>query len=124
MFGPGPTHLTGDDVTTLLRARADDTAARWADVLTAFLAAQPANQVHVAHRAGGRAGQATQHLVAGAVAMDVVDLLEVIRIHHHHRQVITEAARAHELGIAPLQQRRTVGSNRLLQASCAGLSLA
>jgi hypothetical protein len=41
VFGPGPTHLTGDDVVTLLRARADDTAARWADVLTAFLAAQP-----------------------------------------------------------------------------------
>jgi hypothetical protein len=41
VLGPGPTHLTGDQVTTLLKAQADDTAARWADVLTAFLASQP-----------------------------------------------------------------------------------
>ena len=41
VLGPGQTHLTGDQVTSLLRAEADDTAARWADVLSAFLAAQP-----------------------------------------------------------------------------------
>jgi hypothetical protein len=40
-FGPGETHLDGDQVVALLRERADDTAARWADVLNAFLAAQP-----------------------------------------------------------------------------------
>jgi hypothetical protein len=45
VLGPGQTHLTGDQVTSLLRAQADDTAARWADVLTAFLAAQPNLQV-------------------------------------------------------------------------------
>jgi hypothetical protein len=41
VIGPGQTHLTGEQVTSLLRAQADDTAARWADVLTAFLASQP-----------------------------------------------------------------------------------
>jgi len=41
VLGPGPTHLTGQQVQSLLRARADDTATRWADVLTAFLAGQP-----------------------------------------------------------------------------------
>jgi hypothetical protein len=42
VLGPGPTHLTGQQVQSLLRAQADDTATRWADVLTAFLAGQPA----------------------------------------------------------------------------------
>jgi hypothetical protein len=40
-FGPGQTHLAGDQVVALLGERADDSAARWADVLNAFLAAQP-----------------------------------------------------------------------------------
>jgi len=39
-LGPGPTQLTGAQVISLLRARSDDTAARFADVLRAFLAAQ------------------------------------------------------------------------------------
>ena len=41
VLGPGQIHLTGDQVVALLRADEDDIAARWADVLTAFLAAQP-----------------------------------------------------------------------------------
>jgi LytR cell envelope-related transcriptional attenuator len=41
VLGPGQTHLTGQQVQSLLRANADDTATRWADVLTAFLAEQP-----------------------------------------------------------------------------------
>ena len=41
VFGPGETHLTGEQVIALLRERADDTAARWADVLNALLAGQP-----------------------------------------------------------------------------------
>lgn len=41
VFGPGQIHMTGDQVVALLRADEDDIAARWADVLTAFLAAQP-----------------------------------------------------------------------------------
>lgn len=41
VFGPGQTHLSGDQVAAILRAGADDAAVRWADVLTAFLATQP-----------------------------------------------------------------------------------
>lgn len=41
VLGPGETHLTGTQVIALLQERADDTAARWADVLTALLAGQP-----------------------------------------------------------------------------------
>jgi hypothetical protein len=40
-LGPGETHLTGAQVIALLRERADDTAARWASVLDALLAAHP-----------------------------------------------------------------------------------
>jgi LytR cell envelope-related transcriptional attenuator len=42
LLGPGSTRLTGAQVISLLRAHADDTSARFADVLRAFLAAQPA----------------------------------------------------------------------------------
>jgi hypothetical protein len=41
IFGPGQTHLTGAQVISLLQEPADDTAVRWADVLSALLAAQP-----------------------------------------------------------------------------------
>ena len=41
VFGPGETQLTGAQVIALLQERADDTAARWADVLAALLATQP-----------------------------------------------------------------------------------
>jgi LytR cell envelope-related transcriptional attenuator len=41
VLGPGQAHLIGDQVTSLLKAQADDVAARWADVLSAFLATQP-----------------------------------------------------------------------------------
>jgi hypothetical protein len=41
VFGPGEVHLTGEQVIALLRESADDTAARWADVLRALLAGQP-----------------------------------------------------------------------------------
>jgi hypothetical protein len=40
-LGPGRTHLTGDQVVALLGEQADDTAARFADVLAALLAGQP-----------------------------------------------------------------------------------
>jgi len=40
-LGPGPTQLSGAQVVSLLRTRADDTASRFADVMRAFLAAQP-----------------------------------------------------------------------------------
>jgi len=41
-LGPGPTQLSGAQVISLLRTRSDDTSSRFADVLIAFLAAQPA----------------------------------------------------------------------------------
>jgi LytR cell envelope-related transcriptional attenuator/cell envelope-related transcriptional attenuator-like protein len=41
VLGPGETLLSGEQVIALLRERADDTAARWADVLNALLAGQP-----------------------------------------------------------------------------------
>jgi LytR cell envelope-related transcriptional attenuator/LytR_cpsA_psr family len=41
-LGPGSTRLSGAQVVSLLRTRADDTASRFADVLRALLAAQPA----------------------------------------------------------------------------------
>jgi len=40
-LGPGPTHLTGAQVGSLLRQRSDDAAARWAAVLQGFLAVPP-----------------------------------------------------------------------------------
>jgi len=40
-LGPGPTRLSGAQVASLLRTRSDDTASRFADVLRAFLGAQP-----------------------------------------------------------------------------------
>ncbi|HTG48035.1 MAG TPA: LytR C-terminal domain-containing protein [Actinomycetota bacterium] len=39
--GPGPTHLSGAQVQTLLRQRSDDAAARWAATLQGFLAVPP-----------------------------------------------------------------------------------
>ena len=41
VLGPGDTHLTGEQLTALLSEDADDTAARWASVLGAFLASVP-----------------------------------------------------------------------------------
>lgn len=41
VLGPGPTQLTGEQTVALLEENADDTAARWASVLSSFLAAQP-----------------------------------------------------------------------------------
>jgi len=41
VLGPGPTHLSGDQVVAFLRQKVDDTATRWASVLDAFLAASP-----------------------------------------------------------------------------------
>ncbi|HEX3299907.1 MAG TPA: LCP family protein [Actinomycetota bacterium] len=40
-LGPGPTQLSGAQVVSLLRTRSDDTSARFADVLTAFLSTHP-----------------------------------------------------------------------------------
>jgi hypothetical protein len=71
VFGPGPTHLTGDDVATLLRARADDTAARWADVLTAFLAAQPNLQASDFTETDDAQASA-EILSAGAASVEIV----------------------------------------------------
>jgi hypothetical protein len=41
VLGPGQTQLTGQQTVALLKENADDTAARWASVLSSFLAAQP-----------------------------------------------------------------------------------
>lgn len=41
VLGPGPTQLTGQQTIALLKENADDTGARWASVLSAFLAARP-----------------------------------------------------------------------------------
>ena len=41
VLGPGQTQLTGQQTVALLHENADDTAARWASVLSSFLAAQP-----------------------------------------------------------------------------------
>ena len=43
-----------------------------------------------------------QHLVAGAVAVDVVDALEVVDVEHQHRDRVVRAARARELGAQAL----------------------
>jgi hypothetical protein len=67
-LGPGQTHLTGDQVTSLLKAKADDTAARWADVLTAFLAAQP--DLHVSDFSDTNDAQAAASTL-GSGAADV-----------------------------------------------------
>ena len=41
LLGPGPTQLSGQQTVALLSENADDTGARWADVLSSFLAAKP-----------------------------------------------------------------------------------
>jgi hypothetical protein len=42
VLGPGRTHMSGNQVVTLLYAKAEDTALRWSSVLEAFLKAAPA----------------------------------------------------------------------------------
>jgi len=41
VLGPGPTHMTGDQVVTFLHAKTDDTDLRWAAVLDGLLQAAP-----------------------------------------------------------------------------------
>jgi hypothetical protein len=44
VYGPGLTQLTGEQAVAILQMESDDAAARWADILTAFLASQPSLQ--------------------------------------------------------------------------------
>ncbi len=67
-----------------------------------LLAADPADDVRRAHRGAQVVRQARQHLVAGAVAVDVVDLLEVVDVDHHERHRLVDGRAARQLAPQPL----------------------
>ncbi len=50
-----------------------------------FLAAQAADQIDAAYVAQRTLSQFAQHVVAGEVAVAVIDLLEMVDVEHHQR---------------------------------------
>ena len=67
-----------------------------------LLAAETADDVGAAHGAAQQVGEVAQHLVAGAVAVDVVDALEVVDVEHQHGDRVAHTAGARQLGAQPL----------------------
>ena len=51
-----------------------------------FLAAEPADEIGAAHDAAHALGEMLQHLVAGVMAVGVVDRFEMVDVEHHQRQ--------------------------------------
>ena len=67
-----------------------------------LLAAEPADDVRATQRRAQQLGEIGQHLVARAVAVDVVDALEVVDVEHQHRDAVAGAVGARQLGAQPL----------------------
>jgi hypothetical protein len=67
-----------------------------------LLASETADDVAAAHHRAHRLGELAQHLVADAVAVDVVDALEVVDVEHQHRDRVVRPARAGQLGAQAL----------------------
>ena len=63
-----------------------------------LLAAQPADDVGAAHGLAEDVRERDEHLVARAVAVDVVDALEVVDVEHEHGDRVVRAADAVQLG--------------------------
>ena len=63
-----------------------------------LLAAQPADDVGAADGLAEDVGERDEHLVAGAVAVDVVDALEVVDVEHEHGNRVMRAADPVQLG--------------------------
>ena len=61
-----------------------------------LLAAQATDQVDAAHLAHRALGEFAQDLVAGRVAMTVIDLLEMIDVEEHHRGLVAALGPASE----------------------------
>ena len=69
-----------------------------------LLAAEAADDVRAAQRAAEKIGEVAKHLVAGPVAVDVVDPLEVVDVEHQHRDGVPRPARAGQLGAQALMK--------------------
>ena len=67
-----------------------------------LLAAEPADDVGAAHGLRQLARERTEHLVAGAVPVHVVDALEVVDVEHQHRDGVVNAAGTAQLGAQAL----------------------
>ena len=67
-----------------------------------LLAADPAEDVGVAHDLRDDIRDLAQQLVAEPVPVDVVDALEVVEVEHEHGDRVVRARRARELGTKPL----------------------
>ena len=67
-----------------------------------LLAADPADDVGGADGRPQVVGEVREHLVADRVPVDVVDLLEVVDVDHHHGDVLVRARGVRELAAEPL----------------------
>ncbi len=74
-----------------------------------LVAAQPGHEVGVAHHAGQPFGGGADQLVAGGVAVGVVDLLEAVQVHEQHGEGLAVALRAGHRPVERLFERHAVG---------------
>ena len=71
--------------------------------------ADPRGGVAWAHRQREAAGNDAQHVVACAVPMGVVDVLEVVKIKHHHRHQLSGAISPRQRLVRPILEQRAIG---------------
>ena len=89
-----------------------------------LLAAEPADHVFRPHDRAQGLGEEPEQLVADGVAVDVVDVLEVVDVEHQHRERPVRAARLLQRLQQPLvedavveEPRKRVGAGLMLEAS-------
>src|SRR5439155_8932896 len=87
-----------------------------------LLAAEPADHVLRAYDGAQSLGEETEQLVADGVAVDVVDVLEVVDVEHQHREGPVGAARLLQRLEEPLvedavveEPRQRVGAGMVLE---------
>ena len=73
-----------------------------------LLAADPADDIGRPHQVGQDLGEPAQQLVTGAVAVDVVHLLEVVEVEEEQRHGIVRPVGPCELGSQPLVERAVI----------------
>ena len=110
-----PTVLTRH-LLELLAHAADDDARRFFVGLRhedcELVAAETRNNVNGAHVLADGVGDRLEESVAGAVAVAVVDLLEVVHVHEGDCEGVLVPARAVDLGLGQLDERPAVQSVR------------
>ncbi len=74
-----------------------------------LLATEARDQVFLARVLGDRRGHRAQRVIAGLVAMGIVDVLEVVDIDHRHRHLLTIQVQLRQLALALFQEAAAIG---------------